>query len=622
MSARQRWVAALALAFAFVATAAATSGNAGPRAGGVAISSATPTPGNDTLAGTARDDVIDGLQGDDTIDGGSGNDFLVEGQTGNDRIDGGLGDDVIDGGAGNDNHLLGGLGQDIIFGGRGDDIIEGGLDDDRIDAGDGADSVQGGLGDDILLGGGDSDQLDGGLGDDVLVGGGSGDALDGGLGEDVCYTGADFAAFAFCETIVQIHSSRAGRDLIDETHPGIATRSPAELSKLQANREVPRRRISGNDAPNVLPPGTNAAEAFKARGGDDVVAGAGGDDDLDCGAGNDVCGGGTGDDNIVGGPGDDSLTGDDGNDVIDAGPGADKIVAGAGDDTIFPGEGDELKLARLAASAPADKAVDAGPGDDRIYAVGGGRDTINCGDGNDTVEYDTADTVADDCEARNVTLTMSASRSFTLNARQVKGAVRIRRPGSTTFEPLKQDASIPVKSDIDTPGNSQVTLSVEVKDGDATSRATASISRGVTNILGPSERYPRALALSPIALKPQRECGRARHSSPGAGRRQEAQEAQADQEDPVAEDERAGRERPRGGHHPRCHRGCRRDIVVDDPQLHRDARHRHRGCRERVRSRPAQDDSRLRRQLPLLPQAQAALTRSASDGRLDRDPRA
>jgi Ca2+-binding RTX toxin-like protein len=512
---RRRWFAAIALGIAFVATAAATSGNAGPRAGAIALSSAAtakpiPTSGNDTLTGTTGHDVIDGLQGDDTIDGGSGNDFLVEGQTGNDRIDGGPGEDVIDGGAGNDTSLLGGAGPDIIFGGRGDDTVGGGLDGDRIDAGDGADSVQGGDGDDLLLGGKDSDQLEGGLGDDVLVGGGSGDALDGGLGEDVCYTARDFAVFAFCETIVQIDSSRAGRDLIDETHLGIETGGPAGVTKLQTNREVLRKRISGNDAANVLPAGTDAAEAFKARGGDDVVAGAGGDDDLDCGTGNDVCRGGAGDDNIVGGSGEDSLNGDDGNDVIDGGAGADKIVAGAGDDTIFPGEGDEVTLAQLAASAPTDKGIEAGPGNDRIHAVGGGRDTISCGDGTDTVEYDDADTVADDCEIRSVTLTLVPSRSRTLNARQVEGAVRIRKPGSKTFEPLKQDAPIPVTSDIDTPGDSQVTLSVEVKDGNATSRATATISRGVTNILGPSQRSPRALTLSPIALKPQRGCGRAR----------------------------------------------------------------------------------------------------------------
>lgn len=507
---RRRWVAALALALAFVAAVTATTGNAGQRAGAIAVSSATPaktgTPGNDIMPGTPGNDVIDGLQGDDTIDGGAGNDFLVEGQTGNDRIDGGQGDDVIDGGAGNDLLLLGGPGQDIVFGGRGDDFVEGGSEDDRIDAGDGADVVVGGDGNDILLGGGDADQLQGGFGDDVLVGGGSGDALDGGLGDDVCYTGAALTVFAFCETIVQIESSRAGRDLIDETHPGIAIGGKADLAKLQANREVPRKPVSGNDSPNVLPPGTDAAEAFKARGGDDVVAAAGGDDDVDCGAGNDVCGGGAGDDNLVGGPGDDSLIGDDGNDVIDGGPGADKIVAGAGDDTIFPGDGDEVMLAQLPAAAPADKSVDAGPGNDRIYAIGGGRDTINCGDGKDTVEYDPADTVAADCEVTRAQTTLEVSRSFTLNARQVKGEARIRRPGSKTFEPLKQDASIPVKSDIDTPGMSQVTLSVDVKSGDGSGRATASISRGVTNIVGPSERYPRALALSPIALKPQRDC--------------------------------------------------------------------------------------------------------------------
>jgi len=519
MSAQLRsWVAALTIAFAItvaavaaVATAAVERRDANP----TAVSSATPgktisgTPSNEVLSGSTGDDVIDGGAGDDVIDGGLGNDFLVEGGTGDERIDGGIGDDVIDGGAGNDMDLSGGIGQDIVFGGRGDDVADGGLGNDRIDAGGGADTVRGGEGDDVLLGGADRDALDGGSGDDVLIGGGSDDTLDGGLGNDVCYTDATVLEITIgCETEVKIGVTGASRDLIDELHPGIAT-GKSVLAKLLANREPPQRKhVSGTDGPDALV-GTDAAEAFKTAGGDDTVSALGGDDDLDCGAGNDNCLGGAGDDNLVGGPGDDRLAGDDGNDVVEGGPGADKIVAGAGDDTIFPGDGDELRPAGVAAGASVDKAVDAGPGNDRIYVAGGGADAVECGDGDDMVQYDSTDTIASDCERRAVPLVVSTSRtlSLSLSAQRIRGDVLIRKPNTSEFVPLKRDEPIPVNSALDTQGTSQVTISADVAEGTQSTRATASISSGTAKILGPSKDYPDKLAIRPISRTSQR-CGR------------------------------------------------------------------------------------------------------------------
>jgi len=506
-------VAALAIVFAIagaaVATPAVKRGDAGQP---VAVSSATPgttitgSPRDQALPGTPGDDVIDGAAGDDTIDGMLGNDFLVEGETGNERrIDGGPGDDVIDGGSGNDSDLRGGPGQDIIFGGRGDDLIDGGPGNDRIDAGDGTDaSVSGGEGDDILLGGADPDELDGGPGDDVLIGGGSRDKLDGGPGDDVCYRDATLVEFTFgCEKIVTIGASRASRDLVDESHPGIVTGGATGLAKLQANREFRRKSVSGTELPNDLP-GTDVAQAFKARGGDDTVSAGGGDDDVDCGAGNDVCRGGAGDDDLQGGSGDDRLDGDDGNDVIEGGQDVDKIVAGAGDDTIFPGDGDELRPAGVAVGASADKAVDAGPGNDRIYAVGGGADTIDCGDGIDVVDYDGADVVGKDCEHENVSpvLRMSLSQLASPSAAQVKGYVTIRTPSTSEFVRLKPDAPIPIGSYVDIPGKSQLTLAVELKHDTGSGRATASISSGRVKIVGPSKRYPDTLAIRPVGPTP------------------------------------------------------------------------------------------------------------------------
>jgi hypothetical protein len=54
----------------------------------------TPTPGQDTLYGTAAADVIDALGGDDILNGNGGNDTLTGG-AGVDQIDGGEGNDTL-----------------------------------------------------------------------------------------------------------------------------------------------------------------------------------------------------------------------------------------------------------------------------------------------------------------------------------------------------------------------------------------------------------------------------------------------------------------------------------------------------------------------------------------------
>jgi Ca2+-binding RTX toxin-like protein len=105
--------------------------------------------------------------------------------------------------------------------------------------------------------------------------------------------------------------------------------------------------------------------------------------------------GGTGDDIVVSQPmpsGANVATGGDGDDVVAVhgsetlAKGAFTLTGGLGDDTIFGGYGPDT--------------VDGGPGRDVIDVQGGGADTVTCGDDEDVVRYDAADTVAGDCEVK------------------------------------------------------------------------------------------------------------------------------------------------------------------------------------------------------------------------------
>jgi len=69
---------------------------------------------------------------------------------------------------------------------------------------------------------------------------------------------------------------------------------------------------------------------------------------------------------LIGGPGNDTLDGRDGNDVLEGGGGVDRLDAGNGDDTLRSRDG--------------------------------AADTVNCGAGTDSIDADTTDTIAADCE--------------------------------------------------------------------------------------------------------------------------------------------------------------------------------------------------------------------------------
>jgi hypothetical protein len=92
--------------------------------------------------------------------------------------------------------------------------------------------------------------------------------------------------------------------------------------------------------------------------------------------------GGPGADRLTSGSPGDELSGGEGNDVLDGGDGNDILSGDQGEDTLT-----------------------GGPGADRIAARDGEPDGVTCGDGADTVDADTVDRVAADCESVSRTAT-------------------------------------------------------------------------------------------------------------------------------------------------------------------------------------------------------------------------
>lgn len=95
------------------------------------------------------------------------------------------------------------------------------------------------------------------------------------------------------------------------------------------------------------------------------------------------------DDTIYGNSGDDTIDASGGDDYIDGGEGADVIAGGTGDDTVHGGEGNDIW--RAGASSSGSDEVYLEGGDDYAevgYFTSGTPDTLDGGDGQDTVAFD------------------------------------------------------------------------------------------------------------------------------------------------------------------------------------------------------------------------------------------
>lgn len=99
-----------------------------------------------------------------------------------------------------------------------------------------------------------------------------------------------------------------------------------------------------------------------------AFAGSSGADTAEFGDGTDDLAGEQGNDTLSAGGGDDLVDGNEGNDSLDGGAGNDRLNGGTGTDTIA-----------------------AGAGDDTVLAADGLEETIDCGEGNDTVTADAQD---------------------------------------------------------------------------------------------------------------------------------------------------------------------------------------------------------------------------------------
>jgi Ca2+-binding RTX toxin-like protein len=407
--------------------------------------------GNDTLDGGTGNDTLNGNAGADTLRGGAGDDVLLGGG-GTDVIDGGAGNDtnsfadiaadttasIADGTA-----VYGGVSESFtnienLTGGSGNDSLTGDANANVLD---------GGAGNDTLIGGGGADTLTGGAGDDVLAGGGGADVIDGGEGVDTnSFEGIGLGVTA---TVNADGTGTAAYGMVSETFAGIenlrgsdnddvliATGAAANMIEGGAGDDL----IAGGGGTDVLDGGEgNDTNSFQGIGADvtaslvdetaeygmvsetftnfeNLTGGSGNDtltgdmnaNFLDGADGNDTLIGGGGADTLTGGAGDDILAGGGGQDVIDGGEGIDTnsfegigvgVTANIGAGTASYGMVNETftNIENLLGSDNDDSlrgdgnvnVIEAGAGDDRVI-WSGGEDTLDGGEGVDTLDYETS----------------------------------------------------------------------------------------------------------------------------------------------------------------------------------------------------------------------------------------
>lgn len=377
----------------------------------MAITSGTPTNGDDKLFGTT---------GDDFIDGGYGND-LISGDAGNDSLFGGFGNDTLTGGAGND-FLIGGLSSqgggntEIIIG----DEIDNGTDTVRESGdfnffltnnqliGNNIDNKSPGSGTDTLseienaelTGGASANLIDasaftlgsvnlrGEAGNDTLKGGTRNDTLVGGDGFDTLIGGDGSDTYIVTD---------ANDTIIENANAGIDLVQSAGSFTLGANLENLTLTSSGTGTGNDL---------------NNNIIGSNGNDTLDAGVdGSDTLSGGLGNDTYI-------VTGFTDTVIENANAGVDRVIVQSGASGSFT-LGANLENLTLMGSGTAtgnelNNNIIGSNGNDTLDGVTGA-DTLSGGLGNDTyIVSGTGDTVLENANA-GVDLVKSAT-SFTLGA--------------------------------------------------------------------------------------------------------------------------------------------------------------------------------------------------------------
>jgi VCBS repeat-containing protein len=408
----------------------------------------TGTEEGETLIGTIGADTIDALGGDDSVSGLAGAD-LIRGGDGSDQLYGGADGDVVEGGN-DDDFLSGGDGNDLLSGQAGNDNVVGENGDDQLSGGDGDDSLSdlagvngfaGGIGNDFIVAGASdgAQTIDGGDGNDTIrhyyrsfagtITTGSGiDSIEllnadvgtaaivvtdftAGSGGDVVrlsgegsilglLTGWDGSSNPFGSGFLRLQQSGAdtvlqwdrdgsasGSDwetlmVFEDSDMGDFTGANFEPGYHPDGTPLAGQTITGTAGDDNLV-GTDGADTINALAGNDFVAGGSGADSLNAGDGSDQAYGDSGNDVIDGGNDDDLLSGGDGNDQLLGQAGADSLDGGLGDDQLSGGDGDDT-LSDLAGV----NGFTGGVGNDFIVAGSSdGVQTIDAGDGNDTIRY-------------------------------------------------------------------------------------------------------------------------------------------------------------------------------------------------------------------------------------------
>ena len=405
-----------------------TIGVGGAGAGSSIILTDLVSTGTITINGGAGIDEIriDSGSSPLIINGGAGNDeisagpasptLIINGGPGNDRIEGGTNDDVLDGGDGDDTVVASG---DIDFTLRDDLLIGQGIDNlSNIEIAE----LTGGAGDNRL----DASRftgtaiLSGEAGNDTLVVGSGGDTVDGGDGTDTVEAAGDV-------DFTLTNSSLTGL--------GADTLTNIEVANLSGGTGDNMFNVSGFSGSTVIF-GNGGNDTIIVGSGDDTIDGGDGVDtvmatgDVDfiltdtllTGLGNDSLAnfeqanlsGGSGDNTIdasdfigdatlFGGSGNDTLIVGSGNDFVDGGNDIDTVVATADVDfvitdsqlnglgidslanieqaTLTGGDGNNsISSVQFTGSVN----LSGGIGDDR-FVIGSGNDTLDGGDGIDTV---------------------------------------------------------------------------------------------------------------------------------------------------------------------------------------------------------------------------------------------
>ncbi|MDZ3837326.1 MAG: calcium-binding protein [Rhodospirillales bacterium] len=239
-----------------------------------------------TLTGNPAANTLAGGNGDDTLNGIAGNDTL-RGDAGNDTLDGGLGADAMAGGADNDTYHVDNVGDRVTEG-------EG--------AGSGTDSVTStiaytlGANLENLTLSGTAANGTGNTADNTLTGNSGANVLNGLAGVDTMAGGDGNDTYRVDDALDAVsEETDEGTDTVESAVTYTIVDADVENLTLTGNQNIDG---TGNASTNVLT-GNSGANILNGLAGIDTMTGGDGNDTLDGGADADAMAGGAGNDTYV-----------------------------------------------------------------------------------------------------------------------------------------------------------------------------------------------------------------------------------------------------------------------------------------------------------------------------------